>query len=138
MNTIPHSQRYLPHELITKYYVVKLYRTGIGVTFVCRRYKISKSSLLCWNKKFDDIKESLADKSHRPLSKHPNAHTEAELKWIQDYHRRNPHISICELHGKLRTHKDYSRHPRSLYRVFRRLSYTSAAPSTKKKRVAKS
>lgn len=134
MNNITHSQRYLPHELNTKYYAVKLYRTGVGVSFVCRRYKISKSSLLRWNKKFDDTKDSLVDKSHRPLTKHPNAHTAVELKWIQDYHRRNPHISICELYGKLRTDKGYSRHPGSLYRVFRRLGYSSAAPSTKKKR----
>ena len=135
MNTITHSQRYLPHELNTKYYAVKLYRTGVGVSFVCRRYKISKSSLLRWNKKFDDTKESLVDKSHRPLSKHPNAHTDEELKWIQNLYRRNPNISICEMYGKLRTNKGYSRHPGSLYRVYRRLGYSSAAPSTKKKRI---
>ena len=93
MNTITYSQRYLPHEINTKFYAVKLYRSGVGVSFVCRRYHISKSSLLRWNKKFDGTKESLANKSHRPLSKHPNSHTEEELKWIQDYHRRNPHIS---------------------------------------------
>ena len=90
MNTITYSQRYLPHEINTKFYAVKLYRSGVGVSFVCRRYHISKSSLLRWNKKFDGTKESLANKSHRPLSKHPNSHTEEELKWIQDYHRRNP------------------------------------------------
>lgn len=134
MNTITHSQRYLPHELNTKYYAVKLYRTGVGVSFVCRRYKISKSSLLRWNKKFDGTKGSLCDQSHRPLSKHPNAHTDEELKWIRDYHRRNPHISICELYGKLRANKGYSRHPGSLYRIFQKLGYSSYAPSTKKKR----
>ena len=96
MNTITYSQRYFPHELNTKFYAVKLYRTGVGVSFVCRRYHISKSSLMRWNKKFDGTKESLIDKSHRPLSKHPNAHTDEELKWIQDYHRRNPKISVCE------------------------------------------
>lgn len=132
MNTITHSQRYLPHEINTKYYAVKLYRTGVGVAFVCRRYKISKSSLMRWNKKFDGTKESLMDKSHRPHTPHPNSHTEEELKWIQDYHRRNPKISVCELYGKLRTNKGYSRHPGSLYRVYRRLGYSSYAPSTKK------
>ena len=137
MNTITYSQRYLPHELNTKFYAVKLYRTGVGISFVCRRYHISKSSLLRWNKKFDGSKESLRDKSHRPLSKHPNAHTDEELKWIQDYHRRNPKISVCELYGKLRAHKGYSRHPGSLYRVYRRLGYSSYAPSTKKKRKPK-
>ena len=59
MNTITHSQRYLPHEINTKFYAVKLYRSGVGVSFVCRRYHISKSSLLRWNKKFDGTKESL-------------------------------------------------------------------------------
>ena len=121
MNRITHSQRYLPHEFTTKYYAVKLYRSGASVSFVCRRYKISKSSLLRWNKKYDGTKESLRDKSHRPLSQHPNAHTEQELKWIRDLHRRNPHISVCELYGKLRTQKGYRRHPGSLYRVFVRL-----------------
>ena len=134
MNTITYSQRYFPHELNTKFYAVKLYRTGVGVSFICRRYHISKSSLMRWNKKFDGTKESLIDKSHRPLSKHPNAHTDEELKWIQDYHRRNPKISVCELYGKLRSNKGYSRHPGSLYRVYRRLGYSSSAPSTKNKR----
>lgn len=132
MNTITYSQRYLPHELHTRYYAVKLYRTGVGVSFVCRRYHISKSSLLRWNKRFDGTKESLADKSHHPHSVHPNAHTKEEIKWIRDLHRRNPHISVCELYGKLRLQKGYSRHPGSLYRVYRRLGYSSKAPSTKK------
>ena len=88
MNIITHSQRYLPHELTTKFHAVKLYRTGVGVAFVCRRYKISKSSLMRWNKKFDGTKESLLDKSHRPLTKHPNSHTDEEIKWIKDYDGR--------------------------------------------------
>lgn len=121
MNSITHTQRYLPHEINTKFHAVKLYRTGVGVAFVIRRYHISKSSLLRWNKKFDGTRESLADKSHRPLSPHPNSHTSQELKWIQDYYRRNPHISVCELYGKLLTQKGYSRHPGSLYRLCRRL-----------------
>lgn len=68
--------------------------------------------------------------------KNPNSHTEKELAWIQNYHRRNPHISVCELYGKLRTQKWYSRHPGSLYRVYCRLGFTIKAPSTKKKRKA--
>ena len=130
MNSITHSQRYYPHEINTRFFAVKLYRTGVGVSFVCRRYKISKSSLLRWNKRFDGTKDSLMDKSHRPHSTHPNAHTALELKWIRDYHRRNPHISICELYGKLRTDKGYSRHPGSLYRVFSRLGFRNKTHST--------
>ena len=86
-----------------------------------------------WNRAYDGTKESLMEKSHRPHSSHPNAHTEEELKWIRDYHRRNPDISICELYGKLREDKAYSRHPGSLYRVFVRLGFRQKVESTKKK-----
>lgn len=134
MNTITHSQRYLPHDLNTKFHAVSLYRNNVGVAFVCRRYHISKASLMRWNKKFNGTKESLLDKSHRPLTPHPNSHTDEEIKWIHDYIRRNPHISICELYGKLRCAKGYSRHPGSLYRVLRRLGFSSSSPSTKEKR----
>ena len=121
MNSIPHTQRYLPHEIDTRYYAVKLYRTGVGIKFVCRRYHISKASLMRWNKRFDGTKDSLRDKSHRPHTPHPASHTEQEIKWIRDFLRRNPNISICELYGKLRTKKGYSRHPGTLYRVLARL-----------------
>ena len=121
MTSISHSQRYLPHDLNTKFYAVKLYRQGYSISFVCKRYKISKRSLMRWNKKFDGTKESLIDKSHRPLSPHPNAHTEQELKWIENYLRRNPHISMCELYGKLRVEKGYSRNASSLFRVLRKM-----------------
>lgn len=73
MNSISHSNRYLPHENLTRFHAVKLYRTGVGVSFVCRRYHISKASLMRWNKRFDGSRESLADKSHRPHTPHPNA-----------------------------------------------------------------
>ena len=134
MNSITHSQRYLPHTIDTRFYAVKLYRGGCSVQFVCRKYHISKASLMRWNKRFDGSRDSLRDKSHRPISTHPSAHTDMELKWINDLHRRNPHISICEMYGKLRSQKNYSRHPGSLYRVYKALGFSSKAPSTKKKR----
>ena len=127
------NKRYLPHEVTTKEYAVKLYRHTKDLRLVCRRYHISKASLMRWNKLYDGTRASLEPKSHRPHSQHPNAHTEQELKWIQDYHRRNPNISICELYGKLREKKAYSRHPGSLYRVFVRLGYRKKVESTKKK-----
>jgi len=72
-------------------------------------------------------------KSHRPHSQHPNAHTETELTWIRNLHRRNPNISVCEMYGKLHQEKAYSRHPGSLYRIFVRLGYRTKVESTKKK-----
>lgn len=127
------NKRYLPHELTTKVNSVKLYRQTKDISFVVRRYHISKASLMRWNKLYDGTKESLMPKSRRPHRPHPNAHTEQELKWIRDYHRRNPNISVCELYGKLRQEKNYRRHPVSLFRVFVRLGYRKKAESTKKK-----
>lgn len=133
MESITYNKRYCPHEITTKEYSVKLYRQTKDISFVCRRYHISKASLMRWNKQYDGTRESLLPKSHRPHTQHPNAHTEQELTWIRNYHRRNPNISVCELYGKLRTEKGYTRHPGSLYRVFVRLGYRKAAASTKKK-----
>ena len=123
MNSIPQNVRYLPHDLNTKFYAVSMYRNGAPSSFVCRKYHISKSSLSRWNRKFDGTKESLIDKSHKPLSKHPNAHTEIEIKWIHNYLRRNPHITLCELWYKLKLNKGYSRHPASLYRFLKKIGF---------------
>ena len=127
------NKRYCPHEITTKLNSVQLYRQTGDISYVCRKYKISKASLMRWNKAYDGTKESLMPKSHHPHSPHPNAHTEQEIKWIKDYHRRNPNISLGELYGKLREDKAYSRHPGSLYRVFVRLGFRKKVESTKKK-----
>lgn len=127
------NKRYCPHLVATRVHSVEVYRQTKDVAYVCRRYHISKASLMRWNKKYDGTAESLKDKSHRPHSPHPNSHTEQELKWIWDYHKRMPNISICELYGKLRENKAYTRHPGSLYRVFIHLGFRKAVQSTKKR-----
>ena len=114
--------RYLPHEVKTREYAVRLYRSGNSVSFVCRKYHISKSSLMRWNQRYTGDRSSLIDRSHRPYSTHPNAHTEQELTWIRNLWRRNPHSSCLELYGKL-LKRGYTRNPNSLYRIMRRLGY---------------
>ena len=114
-------KRYLPHELKTRENAVKTYRNGNSIDYVCRKYHISRTSLYRWNKKYDETKESLMDKSHKPKSKHPNAHTDLEIKHIRDLIKRNPNITLCELWFKLRLKYSYSRHIGSLYRVLRKL-----------------
>lgn len=126
--------RYYPHELNTRVHAVKLYRSGVGVQFVIRRYHISARSLLRWNKRFDGTRESLIDKSHRPHTAHPTSHTDEEIKWIRDYMRRNPDITLCELYGKLKREKGYTRNAGSLYRVLRRLGYVKKSDRIPKKR----
>ena len=135
MSILAHKKGYLPHSQNTRIHAVLLYRKEKDIQFVCRRYHISKSSLMRWNKKYDGTKESLSDRSHKPLTPHPNSHTEEELGWIRAYLRRNPHISANELYGKLRQDKGYKRHPGSLYRVLQRLGYRKKPPQKKKEYV---
>lgn len=133
MNIISHDSRYLPHELHTRLNVVKLYRNGYKSSYICRKYHVSKASLSRWNKKFDGTNISLIDKSHKPLSPHPNAHTELELSWIHNFMRRNPNFTFLELYGKLKVERGYTRHPISLYRVMKRLGYYKKPIYNKKK-----
>ena len=117
------NKRYLPHELKTRIHAVETYRNGNSIDYVCRKYHISRISLWRWDKKYDGTPESLMDKSHRPTSRHPNAHTDEEIKWIKDLIRRNPHITLCELWIKLKINKGYNRHIVSLYRVLKRIGF---------------
>ncbi|SUN41336.1 Transposase and inactivated derivatives [Streptococcus constellatus] len=126
MNSIPQNIRYLPHTLDTRYHAVKTYRNGTSVAFICRRYKVSKASLMRWNKRFDGSKESLRDKSHRPLTPHPNSHTNEEINWIKQCIRRNPKATLIEIFYKLKTNKGYHRHPCSLFRILRKLGFFKA------------
>ena len=132
MNSIPQNIRYLPHTLDTRYHAVKTYRNGSSVAFICQRYKISKASLMRWNKRFDGSKESLRDKSHRPLTPHPNSHTNEEINWIKQCIRRNPKATLIEIFYKLKTNKGYHRHPCSLFRILRKLGFFKASKEKKK------
>ncbi|MCI7056717.1 MAG: DDE-type integrase/transposase/recombinase [Selenomonas bovis] len=136
MSIITPIQRYLPHELHTRIHAVKLYRSEHEIFFVCRRYKVSKSSLLRWNKRYDGTPGSLMDRSHRPHTPHPNSHTPEEIKWVRNLVRRTPDISCPELWWKLHRKKGYHRHPGSLRRLLIRLGlHLGKAASTKEKHV---
>lgn len=134
---ITQTQRYLPHTLETRYHAVKTYRSGASIHFVTRRYKVSKASLMRWNKRFDGTKESLMDRSKRPKNKHPNAHTDEEMKWIKDIIKRNPNSSMIELYAKLKFNKGYKRHPCSLFRILRKLGYYKEVKKKKKPYIPK-
>ena len=99
----------MQHEITTKLYVVRLSWLVRDVQYICRRYHISKVSLMRWNRQYDGTQDLLESGLHRPETPHPNAHTEEELTWIRNLHRRNPDVSVCEMYGKLCEEKAYSR-----------------------------
>ena len=137
MTSITQNLRYVPHTIDTRYHAVKTYRNGASVSFICRRYKISKASLMRWNKRFDGTKESLKDKSHRPHKPHPLSHTPQEITWIKNTVRRNPNATLIEIFYKLKTNKGYNRHPCSLFRVLRKLGLFKSSKPKKKPYVPK-
>lgn len=95
------------------------YAAKYGVSRASRKYNKSRSYIYFWKKRWDGSVESLACESRRPHS-HPNAHTEEELKMIQNLRRRNPNLGMIELWHRLRK-RGYTRRPESLFRVMRKL-----------------
>lgn len=106
------------------------YAEKYGVSRAGRKYNKSRSYIYFWKDRWDGTVESLACQSRRPHS-HPNQHTEAELKLIQDMRRRNPNLGMVELWHRLRQ-RGYTRRPESLFRVMRKLGLF---PPQKKKTV---
>lgn len=95
------------------------YAQKYGVSRASRKYNKSRSYIYFWKARYDGTMESLACRSRRPHS-HPNQHTEAELKLIQDMRRRNPELGMIELWHRLKK-RGYTRRPESLFRLMRRL-----------------
>jgi len=51
------------------------------ISYICRKYHISKTSLMRWNRFYDGTRESLESKSH---TAHLSVHTEQKIKWIDE------------------------------------------------------
>ena len=90
-----------------------------GVSKASRKYDKSRSYIYFWLKRYDGTIQSLACRSRRP-HRHPNQHTEEEIKQIKDMRRRNPALGMIEFWHRLRQ-RGYTRCPESLFRVMRRL-----------------
>ena len=95
------------------------YAEKYGVSRAIRKYNKRRSYIYFWKKRWDGTPESLACQSRRP-HRHPNQHTEAELKLIRDLRRRNPDLGVVELWHQLRQ-GGFTRRLESLFRVMRRL-----------------
>ena len=61
------NKRYCPHEITTKQHSVETYRQTKDISYVCRKYKISKASLMRWNKQYDGTSRWKTDRINRIL-----------------------------------------------------------------------
>ena len=71
------------------------YAKKYGVSRASRKYNKSRAYIYFGKARWDGSVESLPYQFRRTHS-HPNQHTEAELKLIQDMRRRNPTLGMVE------------------------------------------
>ncbi len=114
-----HNNPYSAQEKLKALNLLKL----SSIEFVAHRYHCTIQTIYRWKRIFDGTIDSLKNGSCRPKSKHPNAHTDLEIKHILNLLKRNPNIGLNELYGKLRVNYGYSRNPVSLYRFLRKNGY---------------
>ena len=98
MNNILQNIRYLTHDLNTKFHACQTYvnrkTNHYQLRDILRLYHISKASLMRWMKHFDGAKQSLINKSKRPLTPRLNSHTSIEIENINKLFKRNPTIGL--------------------------------------------
>ena len=102
-----------------------------GVTKAAVKFRMYRKTIYRWQEKYDGTAKSLKDKSRRP-HRHPNEHTEEEIKMIKEYKVKNKETGLVVLWVKLQR-AGYTRSITSLYRVMRRIGIYKKTPSKKKK-----
>ena len=95
---------------------VEMWIGGGDIFYVAKKFKCTTRSLYRWRKDFDGTTASLENKSSRPHTPHPNAHTREETEYITALLRDRPDISYAEALGILRTEYGYSRTYYGFYR----------------------
>ena len=109
--------------------VMKALRTT-STFVICRRYKVSRTTLWRWKKQFDGTIESLRPRFSRKHILHPNRQTDKEIQNILNLLKRNPDIGLNELYGKLCRNYAYKRNPTTLYRYLKRKNIITAKRRT--------
>ena len=112
-----------------KLHILKTLRTTPLLT-ICRRYKVNRSTIWRWERRFDGTLESLEPQFSRKHIHHPNEQTAEEKKHINDLVRRNSNIGLNELYGKLCRDYDYNRNPVTLYRYLRKTKLKATGKRT--------
>ncbi len=119
----------ITQDILYKQSVVK-YSYKYGVTKAAIKFKMHRKTIYRWREKYDGTAESLKNKSRRP-HRHPNQHTQEEIKLIKDYKYKNKDTGLVVLWVKLKR-AGYTRTVTSLYREMQRQGIYKKTPSKKK------
>jgi transposase InsO family protein len=93
---------------------------GADIFYTAKKCKCTERSLWRWKAAYDGTLESLENKSSRPHTPHPNAHTQDEHDYIMKIYAENPDVGYSELYGELRVQYAYKRHFMSMYNYIRK------------------
>jgi len=119
----------ITQDILYKQTVVK-YSYRHGVTRAAIKFKMHRKTIYRWRDRYDGTAQSLKNKSRRP-HRHPNEHTQEEIKLIKDYKYKNKETGLVVLWVKLRK-AGYTRTITSLYRVMQRIGIYNKVASKKK------
>ena len=133
MNILAQEKNYLPIDIETKYHACsRRVVSSWSIKKVLSFYHVKRSSLYRRLKKFNGTKESLIDKSHKPLKKHPNSIDSDIVNKILNLHKRNSSQSFTEIRVRLK-HDGINVSPSSVLRIFKRNNAFVAYKPNKKK-----
>jgi transposase-like protein len=115
---------------------ILLYAIKKGVAKAADRFGCSRKTVHKWLKRYDGTLESLKDRSHRPLTVHPNAHTPEEYNLIKNHYTkkmRKTHDFLL-LYQHLRDRHGYKRSFGGMKRFINlRFGSPPTAPKPKRK-----
>ena len=103
MSILTLERNYLPLDFETKYHCCRRrFESGWSIRKILGYYHVKRSSLYRWLKQYDGTKESLINKSHKPIRKHPRSIKHDIVNKILNLHKRNPDLSFIEIWVRLR------------------------------------
>lgn len=133
MNILTPERNYIPLNIEIRFNAcLRRIESKWPIRKILSFYHVKRSSLYRWLKRFDGTKESLLDKSHKPIKEHPNKLKKEIVDKIINLHRRNPAQSFIEIWVRLK-HDDINVSPSSVLRTFKRNGdYVPYKPNPKK------
>lgn len=96
------------------------YALKYGVSKAARRYNTYRQFIYRQLDKYDGTVESLALKSRKPKTAHPNQHTEEEIQLVKKKYQRFSHEGLAEVYAQLKR-AGYTRSFNGMKRVIKKV-----------------
>lgn len=90
-----------------------------NISFIARKFRVSRQSVHRWISRWDGTLESLMDRSHRPMH-HPRQHSKMEIDLVLKVQRHNKRLGLVCLWIHLKMNFGYTRTLPALYKLLRR------------------